>query len=177
MFFEGAILAMRCRTAGATRGSYPARDGSPNQVFHVRERPSRPCKCTSGMLRRMTAMGRLRDTFTTVVAAGDRCDLGRAALEIARLEHPDLDPLPWLARLDGMADAIRSRAPTTGDAQDAFGHVTRYLFDECGFRGNTDDYYDPRNSCLNDVLERRVGIPITLSVLVLEIGVRLGLAV
>jgi len=122
-------------------------------------------------------MGRLRESFATVVAAGDRSDLGRAALEIARLEHPDLDPLPWLARLDGFADAIRTRAPANGRPDEALARVTGYLFDECGFRGNTDDYYDPRNSCLNDVLERRVGIPITLSVLVLEVSARLGLAV
>ncbi len=125
----------------------------------------------------MSAMARLRDSFATLVADGDRANLGRAALEIARLEHPDLDPLPSLARLDAMADAIRVRARAASRPADAFAEVTRYLFDDCGFRGNSDDYYDPRNSCLNDVLERRVGIPITLSVLVLEMGARLGVAV
>jgi regulator of sirC expression with transglutaminase-like and TPR domain len=122
-------------------------------------------------------MRRLRDSFAAVVAGGDRCDLGRAALEIARLEYPDLDPEQYLRRLDGFAEAVRSRVAAASAPQDAAAEVTAYLFTECGFRGNTDDYYDPRNSFLNDVLERKVGIPISLSVLVIEIAARLDLDV
>jgi regulator of sirC expression with transglutaminase-like and TPR domain len=129
------------------------------------------------MLADMRIMPRLRDSFAAVVADGDRCDLGRAALEIARLEHPDLDPRPWLGRLDALADAIRPRAAEAHRPEAAIAAVTAYLFGECGFRGNRDDYYDPRNSFLNDVLERRTGIPISLSVLVMETSARLGLAV
>lgn len=129
------------------------------------------------MLAAMVTMARLRDTFAVVVADGDRCDLGRAALEIARLEHPELDPGPWLARIDEIADAIRPRLGSAPIPEEAMAVISQHLFEECGFRGNTDDYYDPRNSCLNDVLERRVGIPISLSVLVMETSARLGLPV
>jgi regulator of sirC expression with transglutaminase-like and TPR domain len=122
-------------------------------------------------------MRRLRDSFAALVAGGDRCDLGRAALEIARLEYPDLEPEQYLQRLDAFADAVRPRVAAADRVETAVAEVTAYLFAECGFRGNTDDYYDPRNSFLNDVLERKVGIPISLSVLVIEIGGRLGLDV
>jgi regulator of sirC expression with transglutaminase-like and TPR domain len=122
-------------------------------------------------------MRKLRDSFAALVADGDRCDLGRAALEIARVEYPDLDPDPSLQRLDALARAIRPRVGPRESPEDAVAHVTAYLFDECGFRGNVEDYYDPRNSFLNDVLERRMGIPITLSVLVMETCARLGLVV
>ena len=63
----------------------------------------------------------------------------------------------------------------TGLGGESAASLNRYLFEELGFRGNRDDYYDPRNSYLNQVLERRVGIPITLSVLYLEIATRIGL--
>jgi regulator of sirC expression with transglutaminase-like and TPR domain len=53
--------------------------------------------------------------------------------------------------------------------------LVRYVFEECGYRGNRDDYYDPRNSFLNDVVERRIGIPITLAVVLLEVGARAGI--
>ena len=95
-------------------------------------------------------------------------DLGLGALLIAQIEHPALDPFHELKRLDELA----------GRAGRADAHrLRRFLFEEEGFAGNADDYYDPRNSCLNDVLDRRLGIPITLSVLAIEVGRRLGLVV
>jgi regulator of sirC expression with transglutaminase-like and TPR domain len=100
-------------------------------------------------------------------------DLAAAALAIARIEYPDLSPEPALAQLDDLA--ARSRASKAGSAPRALERLRDFLFDEEEFRGNADDYYDPRNSCLNDVLERRLGIPITLSVLTMEIGRRVGL--
>ena len=122
-------------------------------------------------------MSRLRDSFAALVTAGDRCDLGRAALEIARVAYPDLEPNRYLRQIDALAAAIRPRLGSGAPDEQAAAEVTRYLFDECGFHGNTDDYYDTRNSFLNDVLERRTGIPISLSVLLIEVGARLGLAV
>ena len=95
-------------------------------------------------------------------------DLGRGALLIARIEHPDLDPGQELKRLDELAARV-GRADVH--------RLRRFLFEEEGFGGNADDYYDPRNSCLNDVLDRRLGIPITLSVLAIEVGRRAGLVV
>ncbi len=122
------------------------------------------------------SMQELRNSFAAVVRDGDRCDLGRAALEIARLEYPDLVAEDSLRELDALADAIRPRLTRRGAADDV-ALVSAYLFEERGFRGNAEDYYDPRNSFLNDVLARRRGIPITLSVLLMETAARLGLTV
>ena len=95
-------------------------------------------------------------------------DLGLGALLIAQIEHPDLEPKAVLAHLDDLAARVGA-----GDVH----RLRRFLFEDEGFAGNADDYYDPRNSCLNDVLERRLGIPITLSVLAIEVGRRVGVAV
>jgi regulator of sirC expression with transglutaminase-like and TPR domain len=122
-------------------------------------------------------MTAVREDFAAQVAAGERCDLARAALAIARLGHPDLDPAPSLERLDALAAGVRGRLHDGLAPDEAAVKVARYLFDECGFHGNADDYHDPRNSFLNDVLERRTGIPISLSVLLMEIGARLALCI
>jgi regulator of sirC expression with transglutaminase-like and TPR domain len=119
------------------------------------------------------APGRLRDEFAALVAAGERTDLARAALVIARIAHPALDPRPSLEALDELASTVRRHL----GPEPAADEVSAYLFGEYGFRGNQGDYYDPRNSCLNDVLERRMGIPITLSVVFIEVATRLGLTV
>lgn len=121
-------------------------------------------------------MTTLRDRFAAVVASPD-CDLGRAALEIARIGHPHLDPAPTLAALDRLADEARRRVPDAASVPDAARAIARFLFQESGFRGNAADYYDPRNSFLNDVVERRLGIPITLSVVAIEVGRRLGVPI
>jgi regulator of sirC expression with transglutaminase-like and TPR domain len=105
-----------------------------------------------------------------------RIDLARAALSIARWEYPRLEVDAYLERLDGLARAVDG----TRRSPDALGRLHRlreYLFVEQGFAGNHDDYYDPRNSFLNDVLDRRQGIPITLSLVLMEVGKRLGLAI
>jgi regulator of sirC expression with transglutaminase-like and TPR domain len=100
-------------------------------------------------------------------------DLARAALAVARIEHPDLDESHELARLDALATRVGAAGRT--EAAVALDRLKRLLFDIEGFRGNADEYYDPRNSCLNDVLDRKLGIPITLSVLTMEVGRRVGL--
>jgi regulator of sirC expression with transglutaminase-like and TPR domain len=103
-----------------------------------------------------------------------RIELDRAALAIARVEYPDLDAVPYLEQLDDFAAAIAER---TGDLNDGekFIHATNeYLFGELGFQGNQADYYNADNSCLNRVLETRRGIPISLSVIYIEIARRLA---
>ena len=102
-------------------------------------------------------------------------DLGLAALAVARVEHPDLVPGEYLRRLDELAR--RSGARGIEDGRQALERLRQFLFEEEGFRGNVDAYYDPRNSCLNDVLDRKLGIPITLCILVMEVGRRLGLVI
>jgi regulator of sirC expression with transglutaminase-like and TPR domain len=100
--------------------------------------------------------------------ADDAIDLGLGAFLIAQIEHPDLEPHHELKRLDELASRV-GRADVH--------RLRQFLFEDEGFTGNAGDYYDPRNSCLNDVLDRRLGIPITLSVLAIEVGRRLGLAI
>jgi len=100
--------------------------------------------------------------------------LDRAALELATLEHPSLEIDRWLGVLDDHARALGERV-----AQDAPGDrfieaLNEYLFRDQGFTGDTANYYDPRNSCLNDVLESRTGIPITLAVVYMEVARRLA---
>ncbi len=117
----------------------------------------------------------LREDFAALVAAGERTDLARAALTIARIAYPTLDPAPSLRELDALAAAARAHLTPGAPAAQAVGELTAHLFGPGGFRGNTDDYYDPRNSFLNDVLARRTGIPISLAVVLIEIGARLGI--
>jgi len=116
------------------------------------------------------------DEFRALVQMPDRAlDLAVGALLIARIEHPGVSPADGLARLDRLADA--SRAARVTDPLNALHRLREFLFEEEGFTGNSQDYYDPRNSCLNDVLERRVGIPITLSLVLMEVGRRVGLSI
>lgn len=103
----------------------------------------------------------------------DNIDLARAALCIAQQEYPDLDPDPYLAQLDTWATAIADRLPDERYPLRVVKTISTYLCQDLGFSGNTEQYYDPRNSYLNDVLERRTGIPISLSLVYLELAKRL----
>jgi regulator of sirC expression with transglutaminase-like and TPR domain len=113
----------------------------------------------------------------TVLRPDDRMDLARAALLIARLAYPDLDEPSCLAELDGLAARLKERIAGVTDLHRLAEEMTRLLCEEEGFRGNSKDYYDPDNSYLNRVLDRRTGIPITLSLVHMEVGRRAGLTV
>lgn len=103
-----------------------------------------------------------------------RVDLGQAALLIAQEDYPDLEVRPYLAKIDELAN--RAARVTQGlPPAEAAKALMHHLYEDEGFRGNEDAYYDPRNSYLNEVLDRRIGIPITLAVLGMEVGRRLGL--
>lgn len=102
-------------------------------------------------------------------------DLALGTLALARVEYPDLIAAHHVGQLDELA--ARSGTAGLDDPLRALHRLREFLFDEEGFRGNADDYYDPDNSCLNRVLERKLGIPITLSVLMIEVGRRVGLRV
>lgn len=102
-------------------------------------------------------------------------DLAELALHLARDEYPDLDVEAYLSELAAMAH--EARAYLRGDLKARVNELCRYLFHEMGFRGNTPTYYDPRNSYLNQVLDRRTGIPITLSVVVMAVAARAELDV
>jgi len=104
-------------------------------------------------------------------------DLAAAALAIARTEYPQLDGAYYLGRLEALAQRVRNRMRSNPTAREAIALLNRVLFDEEGLRGNRDDYYDPRNSFLNDVLDRKLGIPITLSVIYMEVARRVDFPV
>jgi len=102
-------------------------------------------------------------------------DLAQVALLIARDEYPDLEVGDYLGRLETMAAELRARLRGGEGPTSLIAHLNRYLFDDLGFRGNVEEYDDPRNSYLNDVLDRRVGIPISLSAVYMEVGRRAGI--
>ncbi|MGH7855097.1 MAG: SirB1 family protein [Candidatus Binatia bacterium] len=106
----------------------------------------------------------------------DKIDLGRAALTIALFDYPDLDIAAYLARLDQLAIEVTRRCDGSGEVYNSIAGLNYVLFKQHGFRGNSDDYYDPKNSFLNEVIERKTGIPITLSILYIEVAQRVGLA-
>ena len=118
----------------------------------------------------------LREFAELTGGADDRVDLARAALAIARWEYPALDVDAYLERLDALARGVDGER-RSADPVGRLHRLREYLFVEQGFAGNREDFYDPRNSFLNDVLDRRQGIPITLSLVLVEVGKRLGLAV
>ena len=114
--------------------------------------------------------------FEALVSRPDETlDIARIALALALDEYPDLDVGRYLAWLDATAEAIADAADLAMPLPERLAMLDRQLFEVEGFRGNGDDYFDPRNSYLNDVIDRRTGIPITLSVVYLEVGRRLGL--
>ena len=100
-------------------------------------------------------------------------DVLEGALKIAQVEYPDLDLDDCRRRVEDFAGEARERMKTGG--RRGVERFNAYFFDELGFHGNADNYYDPRNSYLNDVIERRTGIPITLAALYCEVGRRAGL--
>jgi regulator of sirC expression with transglutaminase-like and TPR domain len=102
-------------------------------------------------------------------------DVAQVALHLARDEYPDLDVEAYLSELDAMAHEARTYLG--GGLEAKVAGLCRYLFHEMGFRGNQRDYDDPRNSYLNQVIDRRTGLPITLSAVAMAVGTRAGLEV
>ena len=105
----------------------------------------------------------------------DRYSLAEACLLIAADAYEDLDVNHYLAEIERMAARLRGRLPPAVNAEGKVIALNQFLFDELGFAGDIDDYYDPRNSYLNEVIERRRGIPISLSIVYMEIGRKIGL--
>lgn len=101
-------------------------------------------------------------------------NLAEAALMVARLEYPDLDIDTYMQRIYQMAGDIRSSLPAQPNAAEILSRLNQVLFIEQGYEGNSSHYYDPRNSFLNDVLDRKLGIPTSLSILYMELASELG---
>lgn len=102
-------------------------------------------------------------------------DLVEASLVIALEEYPALDIDGYLRRVDGWSDAIRERVEGSRDIERIVEEINRLLFEEEGFHGEAENYYDPRNTFLNEVLDRHAGLPLALSIVYLEISRRLGI--
>jgi regulator of sirC expression with transglutaminase-like and TPR domain len=113
--------------------------------------------------------------FCRLLAGGAQVRLARVALEIARDAYPELDVAAYLNRIETLAERVRHRARPAARPREVLGHINWVLYVEEEMRGNQDDYYDPRNSYLNEVLDRRLGIPISLSILYSDVAERLGL--
>jgi len=111
--------------------------------------------------------------YQEVQQPDEQINLERAALYIAQEEYLDLDVDEYLNALDMMADDVREQLPIESYPLKILKTINHYLYGNLGFAGNTENYYDPRNSFLNDVIDRRTGIPITLSLVYLAIAQRL----
>jgi regulator of sirC expression with transglutaminase-like and TPR domain len=119
-------------------------------------------------------MSDARDEFAKL-AVTEPIPLARGALLIAKEEYPALEIDTYLDRIGQLADEAASTVNTGADTVDKVQRLSEFLFHDKGFDGNRENFGDPRNSFLNDVLERRRGIPITLAVVYIEVGRRLGL--
>ena len=116
------------------------------------------------------------ESFAQLLAAEDvRIDLAHGCLMIAQDAYPGLNVERYLGDIERMAMRLRGRMPQTYGAEERVAALNQFLFEDLGFRGNTEAYYDPRNSYLNEVIERKTGIPITLAVLYMALGRRIGL--
>jgi regulator of sirC expression with transglutaminase-like and TPR domain len=131
----------------------------------------------------MTPQGELlmleaRRRFARLVAQPEASiDLAHAALLVAAEEKPGLDVEHYRAHLYELGVTARERIAARDSDSIAVVALNKFIFEELGFAGNQSEYYDPRNSLLSEVLERRTGIPITLSMVYMEIGRRAGLHV
>jgi regulator of sirC expression with transglutaminase-like and TPR domain len=113
--------------------------------------------------------------FASLVAEDSSFSLLEAAVAIGQDEYPRLDPQAVLAEIDTLADKLKRRIPADAVALQKLRFLNRYFFQELGFAGNVNDYYDPRNSYLHQVLATRRGIPITLALLYIEFATQIGL--
>lgn len=113
--------------------------------------------------------------FSSLVADDDSFPLTEVAVSLAQDEFPDLDLQAVLAEIDALADRLKRRLAADASPMQRLRLLNRYFFQELGFAGNVNDYYDPHNSCLNTVLSTRRGIPISLAVLYIELAHQVGL--
>jgi len=113
--------------------------------------------------------------FRRLIQGDEDVDLVRVNLEIARDACPNLDEEEVFGQLEALADRVRDRCSSGAGARAVIGQINWVLFVEEGFRGNTEDYYDPANSYLNEVFASKLGLPISLSILYRDVARRVGL--
>jgi len=136
-----------------------------------------PFAPTGDQAHQMAALARsARQLFAEEVRRPEpEIGLARAALLIAKEQYPQLSVDHYLARLDQLAEEVKDRLAEETAPLVVLGELIRVLYERHDFRGNKDAYYDPRNSFLNDVIDRGLGIPLTLGIVLLEVGWRLEL--
>lgn len=100
-------------------------------------------------------------------------NLAKTALYIAQEQYPEIEPEEYLNALDTMASEVLERLPQQRYPLRVIQTINHYLYEDLGFRGNQNHYYDPKNSYFNEVIDRRTGIPITLSLVYLELSKRI----
>jgi regulator of sirC expression with transglutaminase-like and TPR domain len=120
-------------------------------------------------------MSKSLERFAELVSR-EQFALAEACLLIAQDEYPAVDVAGCTGQLEAIAATVRGRFAADAAPEQRVAAINRHLFEELRFRGNVEAYYDPRNSYLNQVLERRIGIPITLAIVFLEVARRVGLA-
>lgn len=114
--------------------------------------------------------------FSALVAEDDSLSVVEAAIAVAQVANPQLDPQATLDEIDALAERFRRRLPADCAPLHKLRLLNRYFFQELGFAGNVNDYYDPRNSYLPDVLASRRGIPLTLALVYIELATQAGLS-
>jgi len=114
--------------------------------------------------------------FASLVAEDEGFALLEAAIAVAQDEYPQLDPQGVLAQVDALAERLKRRIPADAAVLQKLRFLNRYFFQDLGFAGNVNNYYDPRNSYLHEVLATRRGIPITLALLYAELASQIGLS-
>lgn len=119
---------------------------------------------------------RLEQSFRELAAQDDgRFELEEGLVAVARIEYPELEREEIAVQLEELADGLRPRLPSEAPAREKVAVLNDFLFRDLGFRGNRQDYSNPDNSFINKVLERRMGIPISLSAVTILLGRRVGL--
>ena len=114
------------------------------------------------------------------VAHDPNTDLAEATLVLAKFEYPNLEVAPYLTQLDVMGKKVMEKLALSGSPSTPVSRIktlNEFLFTDQKFRGNATAYDDPRNSFLNDVIDRRIGIPITLAVIYMEVARRTGIEI
>jgi len=114
--------------------------------------------------------------FTSLVAEDEGFALLEAAVAVAQDEYPQLDPQGVLSQVDALADRLKRRIPADAVVLQKLRFLNRYFFQDLGFAGNVNNYYDPRNSYLHEVLALRRGIPITLALIYTELATQIGIS-
>jgi regulator of sirC expression with transglutaminase-like and TPR domain len=114
--------------------------------------------------------------FASLVAEDEGFALFEAAVSVAQDEYPGLDPQGVLAQVDALAERLKRRIPADAVVLQKLRFLNRYFFQDLGFAGNVNNYYDPRNSYLHEVVAMRRGIPITLALIYIELATHIGLS-